>query len=136
MSELSADQRQAIISALGDNNKILAIKLYRDATGSGLRDAKDFIEQLQVALKTGESSDDSPSLSAEADQQILELLQKGDMIAAIKVYRSKIQCSLREAKQAVETIASENGIQASRSGCGATVLALCSAFAVIGFLFS
>lgn len=137
MSELNADQRQAIMSALEDKNPILAIKLYRDATGCSLRVAKEFVDQLKVALETGESPDSSiPKLSAEATQQVLELLRRGDKIPAIKVYRSEVECGLREAKDAVEAIESENGIQSTQSGCGATVLALCCGIAALSFLFS
>lgn len=137
MSELDADQRQAIMSALEDKNPILAIKLYRDATGCSLRVAKEFVDQLKVALETGESPDSSiPELSTEATLQIVELLRKGDWIPAIKVYRSEVECGLRDAKDAVEAIASENGIQSAPSGCGVTVLALCCGMAALSFLFA
>lgn len=43
---LSEQQRAAILNALIKGNKIEAIKLYREASGAGLKDAKDFIEVL------------------------------------------------------------------------------------------
>ena len=36
-----------IVAALRANEKIKAIKLYRQATGVGLKQAKDFIEEVQ-----------------------------------------------------------------------------------------
>ena len=39
-----------IIAALAGNKKIEAIKLYREATGVGLKEAKDFIETLVSQL--------------------------------------------------------------------------------------
>jgi endonuclease V-like protein UPF0215 family len=36
-----------IVEALRKNQKIEAIKLYRQATGVGLKEAKDFIEEVQ-----------------------------------------------------------------------------------------
>jgi hypothetical protein len=38
---------QDIIEALRANQKIKAIKLYREATGVGLKEAKEFIEEVQ-----------------------------------------------------------------------------------------
>lgn len=37
---------EEIVSALADGNKIEAIKLYREASGVGLKDAKDAVEAL------------------------------------------------------------------------------------------
>ena len=40
------EDRDKIIDALMAGNKIEAIKLYRDGTGQGLKEAKDYIEHL------------------------------------------------------------------------------------------
>ena len=37
---------EAVVEALKDGQKILAIKRYREATGTGLKEAKDFIDSL------------------------------------------------------------------------------------------
>ena len=39
--------RQAVVEALGNDGKIPAIKLHRKLTGSGLVEAKDYVEGLQ-----------------------------------------------------------------------------------------
>ena len=44
--ELSDEQIEEISEALAGGNKIEAIKIYREATGKGLKDAKDFIDAL------------------------------------------------------------------------------------------
>ncbi len=36
-----------VVEALKDGRKILAIKRYREATGTGLKEAKDFIDSLE-----------------------------------------------------------------------------------------
>ena len=41
---------EQITEALANGQKIQAIKIYRDATGKGLKEAKDFIEELIPAL--------------------------------------------------------------------------------------
>ena len=51
------EQVQSISSAVSHGNTIEAIKLYRDATGKGLKDAKDFIEELKTATQTDEQSE-------------------------------------------------------------------------------
>lgn len=47
MADIPNDEEIAEISdALADGNKIEAIKIYRKATDSGLKDAKEFIDTL------------------------------------------------------------------------------------------
>ncbi len=43
---VSDEKRQEIIDALLQGQKIQAIKAYREATGLGLKEAKDFIDTL------------------------------------------------------------------------------------------
>ena len=43
---ISGDIEMKIINELKANRKINAIKIYRDATGSGLKDAKDKVERI------------------------------------------------------------------------------------------
>ena len=49
--QITTEQVEAIADALAANRKIEAIKIYRQATGKGLREAKDFIEALIPKLK-------------------------------------------------------------------------------------
>lgn len=46
MTETTPEQRREILELLADGKKIGAIKVYRDATGAGLREAKGFVEDL------------------------------------------------------------------------------------------
>lgn len=48
---LDPKQIEQISDLLAGGRKIEAIKLYREATGKGLREAKDFIEKLVPRLK-------------------------------------------------------------------------------------
>ena len=43
----SAEEMDAVRAALRRGNKIEAIKLYREATGSGLKEAKDAVEAME-----------------------------------------------------------------------------------------
>ncbi len=53
-SRLSDEQIAAIREALFRGNKILAIKLYREASGFGLAESKEFIDALEVRLRQEE----------------------------------------------------------------------------------
>ena len=48
--ELPEDKRQAILEAIYGARKIEAIKLVREATGCGLKEAKEFVEKLGAEL--------------------------------------------------------------------------------------
>lgn len=49
--ELNDQSRQEILDCIRGNRKIEAIKLYRDATGAGLKESKEFIEELTRQLQ-------------------------------------------------------------------------------------
>ena len=55
-----------ILTGFGEA-KINVIKVVRGATGLGLKEAKDLVEAVPKALKTGVSEDDAKKLKAEVD---------------------------------------------------------------------
>ena len=61
--------------------------------------------------------------AGEPDDEVMKLLRSGSKIAAIKVYREQTGVGLKEAKEAVEAMASEHGISPAPSGCSGVVLA-------------
>ena len=69
---------------------------------------------------------DTVAAPAEIDPveaEILDLLKAGKKIAAIKEYRERVaNVGLKEAKEAVEALAAQHGIQAQASGCAGSVL--------------
>ncbi len=54
LKEIPADIAQEIAEQLYAGRKIQAIKLYRDRTGQGLKESKEFIESLEAELRTRE----------------------------------------------------------------------------------
>jgi ribosomal protein L7/L12 len=48
---LTPQQTDTIIDSLYAGHKIEAIKLYREATHTGLAEAKDFVEKLEMELR-------------------------------------------------------------------------------------
>ena len=54
MNQLNEQQRQAINVDIFDGRKIEAIKLYRAATGVGLKEAKDAVDEIEKDLRQRE----------------------------------------------------------------------------------
>jgi large subunit ribosomal protein L7/L12 len=121
-----------VLALVRAGRKIEAIKLYRDMTGAGLKEAKDAVESLERGGAVSAPSDRS---SAD-DLELLELLRAGQTIRAIKLYREKTGVGLADAKQAVEAVARANSIPVGRSGCGSAVLCAIAAALMLGYLLS
>lgn len=106
-----------IRGALATGNKIQAIKLYRERTGVGLVEAKRVIDgtsppmfdieaKLDLILNELGIRDEKTGtpFPAGGDSEIEALIRRGDMIQAIKLYRTRHGVDLRDAKEAVEAI--------------------------------
>lgn len=105
-----------------------AVRIYREQTGSGLREATDAVEALECADKLPAASKHVASAAIDADLKadLWALLQSGQKIEAVKLYRERTGCALRQAKDTVEAVAREHGVVVQRSGC-LGVLVLCLA---------
>jgi ribosomal protein L7/L12 len=104
MPDLTPDQVQKIHQLLHDKQVLHAIKLYREATGASLAEAKQAVEEMAFVEVTkppsGARSFDNPVL----ESKIRSMLAKGKKIDAIKIYREEYGIGLNEAKTAVERI--------------------------------
>lgn len=118
-------------------NKIEAIRLYREKTGVGLAEAKAAVEAFMAGHPI-----DVPGVVRERpiglEGEILSLMQQGQKIQAIKLYREHTGTGLKEAKEAVEALAAQHGVVARQAGClGMIVVAIAlagTAAAGIGFV--
>jgi len=54
--------------------------------------------------------------NADVEQQVRSLLDQGQKIAAVKLYKDQTGVGLAEAKQAVETLAARHGLETHRGG--------------------
>lgn len=130
---LSENEKQNIISCIRSGRKIEAIRLYREATGASLVDAKHVIEKLAAKL-----SGDPPPFAETGENEIAALLISGKEIAAIKLYREKTGAGLKEAKEKVEALAESLNLaqhpmaQKKASGCGLPIL-MSVTFAAVAF---
>jgi ribosomal protein L7/L12 len=104
MPGLQPDQVQKIHELIHAKQVIQAIRLYREATGVGLAEAKQAIEEMaQMELTkppSGVRNYDDPIL----ESKIKSLLAKGKKIDAVKIYREEYGIGLMEAREAVERI--------------------------------
>lgn len=98
-------------AALARGELILAIKIVREATGLGLKEAKDAVETYAARMATtgsrGHSSGRDALQAAPGKivfpQQAVDALSHGQLIAAIKQLReANPQLGLKEAKEAVD----------------------------------
>ncbi len=85
---------------LRTQNKIAAIKLFRQETGTSLREAKYAVDQIQAEMLS------VPSVGLDdTTDAILQQIAAGNKIKAIKLYRQKTRAGLKAAKEAVESLA-------------------------------
>ncbi|MBY6540572.1 hypothetical protein HQ325_18020 [Rhodococcus sp. BP-349] len=92
--------RAEIHRLLAADRKIQAIKVYRERTGAGLRDAKVAVESLE----RGESLTPGPAQWDDLVPRLTALKNEGQAIAAIKLLRERTGLSLLEAKNAVDRL--------------------------------
>lgn len=100
-------------AALERGSAIEAVKLLRKATGLGLKEAKDLIDQHHRGRTTTIAVGDTAST---LPPEVLSALQQGKKIEAIRLLREKTGLGLKDAKEAVEFIqAKGDGMPAFRS---------------------
>lgn len=104
----SSELLDRVRNALARKNKIEAIKLVREQTGLGLKEAKDYVD----ALERGQSVPPLPTQSMpkpkldqhELHRQVHGLLQANQKIDAIKLVREQTGLGLKEAKDYVDAL--------------------------------
>jgi ribosomal protein L7/L12 len=84
-------------------NKIMAIKIYRELTGVGLKEAKDAVEAPDFAPPLAASPVSSTAHPARIEE-VRAFIAAGHKIEAIKLYRELTGLGLRESKDAVEAM--------------------------------
>lgn len=93
------DPYTEVRASLANGRKIEAIKIYRELTGVGLKEAKEAVE----AMMASPSAAAVPSSNADLEP-VRALMAKGKKIDAIKLYRELKGVGLKEAKDAVEAM--------------------------------
>ena len=97
-----------ILLLMQAGKKIEAIKLYRQETGCGLKEAKDAVEALAagqpIARRSGESVEYIGIDPNSLEGQVLALMRAQKKIWAIKVYREQTGVGLKAGKRCGRSI--------------------------------
>lgn len=122
---LSSDKLHEIRQLCEQGRKVDAIKVYRTATGLGLKESLDAVERLAAGLSMtpppapATSEPERPGLTPDKVAEIRGLCASGAKIPAIKLYRELTGAGLAEAKNAVEQIARNSDMPLPPSFTGA-----------------
>jgi ribosomal protein L7/L12 len=116
----SLDLEQRARSLLAQGRKLEAVRIYKNEVGCSLKEAKDAVE----ALERGDGPPQPTEADASLEADILRLLRDGERIRAAKLHKERTGASLREAKQAIESIATRHGIAVPDAGCSGVVIFL------------
>lgn len=106
---------QMVADELQNGNKINAIKIYREMAGVGLKEAKDYVDQLEKQIKQGGgaamgSASPSGPINAADMPDVIQALRNNRKIEAIKVYREQTGLGLKESKDAVDALQRQLGL--------------------------
>jgi ribosomal protein L7/L12/uncharacterized protein YbaR (Trm112 family) len=96
---------------LAARQKIMAIKVYRQVTGAGLKQAKEAVEAIEAG-GTLDASQLAPQVNlaptpvddASTFSQATQLIKEGEKIAAIRLIRNRYDVSLMVAKDAADLL--------------------------------
>ena len=124
------DFKQKIRSLLSRGRKVEAVKLYKEQTGYGLKDAKDAVETLQDRANVPNPN----QVDAKLESELLDLLQRGEKLKAVKLYRDQLGATLMESKLAVESIGARHGVMVEQTGCSGFLVVIMTALIGIAVL--
>jgi ribosomal protein L7/L12 len=103
-SYMSQGKMEEVERLMKAGQKIKAIKAYREATGAGLKEAKEAVERMEGETK--EASPQESSTQTKPDLvdpvKLQSLIREGRKIEAIKYIRQQRGVGLKEAKEAVD----------------------------------
>jgi ribosomal protein L7/L12 len=123
-----------IADLIREGRKIEAIKLLRESTGIGLKQAKEEVERLSKEM-SGQASSPAisdaggPGPSGALSKEVVDLARQGKKIQAIKLLREQTGIGLKEAKEQVEEVTGRGG------GCLSVLLLLVMiAVGVVGII--
>lgn len=88
---------QKVQALLAQDQKLLAVKVVKDETNCSLKEAKDYVDQLEQPKRT-------PSFTGKVDDELRALLANNRKIEAIKLYKEHSGLSLAACKDYVENL--------------------------------
>ncbi len=117
MTELSQENSNSISELILAGQKIEAIKAYKEITGMGLRESKEFIDDLEAQLRrdypdfpqnlASSPKSHRPSMGnipEEDAKKMTDFIFAGQKIAAIKMYKEATGLGLKESKDVIDAL--------------------------------
>jgi ribosomal protein L7/L12 len=126
------DLRLQLLSLLEQGQKIEAVKLCRERTGLGLKEAKDAVEALQRDGAWNHPERPAPAVGLDAE--LLKLLADGQKLPAIKLHRQQTGGGLKDSKDYVESLARQHGVAVPARGCLGALAMIVGWSAVLGLV--
>nr|WP_132394806.1 ribosomal protein L7/L12 [uncultured Pedobacter sp.] len=112
MINVSPEAKQQALLFLSKNQKIAAVKVVKDHSGCGLKEAKDYVDALEEGVQHPINN------PADLDTELLVILSQGNKLNAIKHYKDATGAGLAESKDYVERLMQfkpgSNTVQQSR----------------------
>jgi ribosomal protein L7/L12 len=125
-AEITDAQDNEIRDEMRAGRKLDAIKLYKDWTGSSLADARIYVDGLavhpDVSIEDIGGYDVDQGIGVGQIDQILDALEAGKKLDAIKIYKERSGLMLMESKKCIEDLIEELGIEDRASGCSLLLL--------------
>ncbi len=96
-----------IFEQIKKGNKIEAIKILRVENNLDLKTAKELVDRFSVGSSDSEYNSEVKT-NIKISENVLSLLRKGKKIDAIKVLRQETGLGMKDSKEMVEKVLSEN----------------------------
>ncbi|MGE5191967.1 MAG: hypothetical protein ACM3U2_05650 [Deltaproteobacteria bacterium] len=133
----SSATKEDVVSMLEQGRKTDAVRMYREQTGAGFQEATDAVDALERVANVPAAGEyaASPAVDADLKSDLWALMQNGQKIQAIRLYRERTGSTLRKARETVEAVACEHGVFPNGGGCfGVLVLCLVLPGLLVGLI--
>jgi ribosomal protein L7/L12 len=139
------------IAHIQAGEKLQAVKVYKEAKGVSLAEAKDVIDRLAEKLQAegsmqyeaanieqpAETHDHSAQESdGSLEERCLELIKSGNILQAVKLYKDESGAGLKDAKDMIDSMVAQlkKDIPSPQKGCGATIVIVIIVTTVLGMI--
>ncbi|QDW24002.1 ribosomal protein L7/L12 [Pedobacter sp. KBS0701] len=98
MINVSPEAKQQALLFISRNQKVAAVKVVKDHSGCGLKEAKDYVDALEEGVQQPVTN------PADLNAEIWVILSQGNKLSAIKHYKDATGAGLAESKDYVEKL--------------------------------
>jgi len=103
MTEPSEDTKNKAALFVSQKRKLEAVKLIYEATKCGLKEAKDYVDNLETVCVSSNIDELSPDYK-DLDSGLMALMAQGKKLEAVKLYKDITGSGLAESKDYVEDL--------------------------------